>query len=76
MSDAMEAAFTSPATDSSADCLKVFVAPELFFRGVEGAYSMDDAAKVVDQLRALAKDSRWRNWLFRARDGDPWLREQ
>lgn len=64
MSDAMEAAFTSPSVDPSADCLKVFVAPEFFFRGIDGAYSMDDAAKVVEQLRALAKDSRWSNWLF------------
>ncbi|WP_224240232.1 hypothetical protein [Hyalangium gracile] len=50
--------------DSSSYCLKVFVAPEFFFRGHKGAYDLDTYQTVLTGLRAWASDSEWKHWIF------------
>lgn len=72
MQRAMAAALPLAAPD--ADTLKVFMAPEFFFRGVTGAYAMPDAignagpragaVSAVSALQAMAADPTWANWLF------------
>lgn len=44
--------------------LNVFMAPEFFFRGPLGAYSMDEVAMVTGQLQAMVKGPEWVDWLF------------
>lgn len=72
MQRAMETARQS--TAAGPDTLKVFMAPEFFFRGVTGAYEMShavgdanpgpDAVSVVSALQQLASDPKWADWLF------------
>lgn len=44
--------------------LKVFMAPEFFFRGAAGAYQMDDVQRAVAALQGLVADARWQDWAF------------
>jgi|GEM_PF-1639815 len=46
------------------DVLKVFMAPEFFFRGPNGAYEMENAADVIAKLQDMVKDSQWQGWMF------------
>lgn len=46
------------------DTLNVFMAPEFFFRGVAGAYGMDDVQRVIARLQAMAAHDDWTDWLF------------
>ncbi|NOK09596.1 hypothetical protein [Corallococcus exercitus] len=50
--------------ETSSSCLKVFVAPEFYFRGRTGAYDLEGLQAVVSQLRAWASAPQWRDWLF------------
>jgi hypothetical protein len=44
--------------------LKVFMAPEFYLRGDQGAYQMDDVQTAIAGLQTLAADERWADWLF------------
>lgn len=44
--------------------LKVFMAPEFFFRGPTGAYAMDDVQRVIQQLQLSATAAQWNDWVF------------
>lgn len=44
--------------------LNVFMAPEFFFRGPTGAYSMDDVQVAINTLQEIAADPEWDDWLF------------
>lgn len=46
------------------DTLKVYVMPEFFFRGGEGAYVHDRLFDVVTGLQQLVKDPKWKDWIF------------
>ena len=46
------------------DTLKVFMAPEFFFRGALGAYQMDDVQLAIAALQRLAADDHWLDWVF------------
>ncbi|CAN7603905.1 hypothetical protein [Polaromonas sp. LjRoot131] len=46
------------------DTLNVFMAPEFFFRGVNGAYGMDDVQLVIATLQGMAAKPGWTDWLF------------
>ena len=63
---AMEKAATLvPAAGSPpGNTLYVFVAPEFFFRGPTGAYSMDDVQVAIAALQTIAGDGRWDDWAF------------
>jgi len=44
--------------------LKVFMAPEFFFRGAAGAYTMDDVQFAITSLQRMAADDQWLDWVF------------
>jgi len=44
--------------------LNVFMAPEFFFRGPLGAYSMDEVQLVTQRLQAMVCGAEWKDWLF------------
>ncbi len=46
------------------DTLKVFMAPEFFFRGAAGAYQMDDVQLAIAALQRMAADDQWLDWVF------------
>jgi len=50
--------------NTSSYCLKVFVAPEFFFRGSKGAYSMEGVQTLVRTLRQWTRDDAWKHWVF------------
>lgn len=49
---------------SNSDVLKVFMAPEFFFRGPMGAYEMEDAEKVIKKLQDMVQGKEWEGWMF------------
>lgn len=49
---------------SMAECLKIFVAPEFFFRGPNGAYTMSQVSAVIAGLQKIVKADTWRDWVF------------
>lgn len=62
---AMEQVRICPETKADPSVLKLFMFPEFYFRGKEGAYRMDDARAVVDELLALVNDkAEWDHWIF------------
>jgi hypothetical protein len=45
--------------------LKLFMAPEFYFRGGEGAYKHDHISEIFSEMRDLTKDkNKYGNWLF------------
>lgn len=50
--------------DQSTSTLKIFMAPEFYFRGYRGAYAFDDYQDVVERLRKMVEGDRWKDWLF------------
>ena len=66
MNRALEVSLEAPDLDKSNSTLKIFLAPEFFFRGPTGAYSAEDPAllKLGDRLRSMVADTRWRDWVF------------
>lgn len=65
---AVENAFASKFWDPSPTTLKVFMAPEFFFRGPLGAYRvspiLEGSVKLGESLDALFQQKRFENWLF------------
>ena len=53
----------SPPTPEG-ETLKVFMAPEFFFRGASGAYQMDDVQLAITALQRMAADDQWVDWVF------------
>jgi hypothetical protein len=66
MNRALEVSLDAPDLDESNSTLKIFLAPEFFFRGPMGAYSAEDPAllELGDKLRSMVADTRWRDWVF------------
>lgn len=64
MKEAIEKAGQSSKINNDPQCLKVFMAPEFFFRGKKGAYSMESASKLVEKLRETVNHPEYKNWLF------------
>nr|WP_293180157.1 hypothetical protein [Nannocystis sp.] len=46
------------------DELKIFMVPECFFLGRDGAYPVEDLALLVNELQKLVMAADWRHWLF------------
>lgn len=62
----MEAAVDEARANASTStyCLKVFVAPEFFFRSRTGAYDLDAYQRVLSGLHAWASDAQYEHWVF------------
>eukprot|EP00457_Paulinella_chromatophora_P006468 gb/GEZN01006486.1/.p1 GENE.gb/GEZN01006486.1/~~gb/GEZN01006486.1/.p1 ORF type:complete len:473 (+),score=13.94 gb/GEZN01006486.1/:24-1421(+) len=66
---ALDSAYESDAWDRNSSTLKVFIAPEFYFRGPEGAYTIDPtnptlAPGIAKKLKVLVEDKKWKDWLF------------
>lgn len=73
MIEAVKAAYNSntnkvnplnPELRSDPTVLKVFVAPEFYFRGQQGAYAVESLHQIPDRLSVEANKSRYKDWLF------------
>src|SRR4051794_19001712 len=49
---------------NDAKTLKIFMAPEFFFRGMNGAYDIGLVSEIFTDLRAFTKDVKFKDWLF------------
>ncbi|HEX8813456.1 MAG TPA: hypothetical protein VF742_15815 [Terracidiphilus sp.] len=47
-----------------AKTLKIFMAPEFFFRGKDGAYDISFFSTILNDMRTLTKDAKFKDWLF------------
>ena len=54
---------TSP-PQAAGTTLKVFMAPEFYFRGSQGAYDMDDVQVAIGRLQAMVASDEWNDWMF------------
>ncbi len=64
IAEVMHTALHHAKIDNDSRCLKIFVAPEFYFRGTQGAYQMEDVQAVIKQLRSAATGVQWRDWVF------------
>ncbi|CAJ1963978.1 unnamed protein product [Cylindrotheca closterium] len=73
MKDAVEKAYNS--ADHDPNTLKIFIAPEFFWRGIDGAYVFMDEApgewdvcgpvcQILKGLEEIVADKRFENWVF------------
>ena len=44
--------------------LKIFMAPEFFYRGINGAYDISLVSEIFLALRGFTKDEKYKDWLF------------
>lgn len=67
MRQAVNTAKNSAAVDHDEDVLKIFIAPEFYFRGSTGAYTNEQILYETDffqQLREIASDPAFDDWMF------------
>ena len=64
MEEAVIDAYKAQNINREEHTLKVFVAPEFYFRGRRGAYSIKTYGKIVDRLRGFVRQLKYKNWLF------------
>ncbi len=50
--------------DDDPTTLKVFMAPEFFFRGKKGAYPFETLSKIPDQMRQETSRDKYKDWMF------------
>jgi hypothetical protein len=50
--------------DTGRDILKVFVAPEFYFRGKQGAYPVEKISTIMPKLRVETDKHKYLDWLF------------
>ncbi len=46
------------------DTLKIFMAPEFYFRGRQGGYDMAVVSEILPEMRNFTKGDDYKNWLF------------
>ncbi|HEY5328250.1 MAG TPA: hypothetical protein VIJ79_00055 [Acidobacteriaceae bacterium] len=69
MKEAIEAAFQCHRSHYQNDpndtkTLKIFMAPEFYFRGLYGAYDICYVSRIFAELRNFTKDAKFKDWLF------------
>jgi hypothetical protein len=66
MRAAINASASNSSVDNRSDTLKIFLAPEFFFRGPRGAYHADapELLHIGEKLRRLVEHPRFTNWIF------------
>jgi len=50
--------------DDESRTLKIFMAPEFYFRGLPGAFDIGIVSHIFDVIRKETQDVRYRDWLF------------
>lgn len=48
----------------NSNILKVIMGPEFFLRGAKGSYSLENVAEILERLRIVTKDAKFKDWLF------------
>jgi hypothetical protein len=64
MRDAIAFADKQSDIDRDEKRLKLFVAPEFFFRGTKGAYPIEKVSMIMESLRGFTAQPRFADWLF------------
>ena len=66
MTAAMQTALKDNSVDTTSTILKVFMAPEFFFRGADGAYPFEDVSRVLQNsvLKKEVVKPAYKDWLF------------
>lgn len=65
MTNAIHIARQHPQVSKDKKTLKLFMAPEFYFRGGEGAYNEDHISEIFREMRGHTKDKKkYGNWLF------------
>jgi hypothetical protein len=62
MIEAVQKAY--PQADAGTDVLKLFMAPEFYFRGPAGAYPVDRIETIIPKLRAESDKPEYADWMF------------
>ncbi|MCJ8271636.1 MAG: hypothetical protein MJK04_19830 [Psychrosphaera sp.] len=60
----IDEASKSSQIDGDSSTLKIFMAPEFYFRGLAGAYPVEKLSTIMDKLRNHTKASGFKDWLF------------
>lgn len=60
----MEVAYQRPEIDRSSETLKLFVAPEFYWRGPRGAYDVDLLFEKFRTLTVGYSDHKFKDWTF------------
>jgi hypothetical protein len=61
---AVVSAHGDSAWDKNKNTLKIFMAPEFYFRGTRGAYPIENQSVVISRLKNILKDPMFESWLF------------
>lgn len=64
MQAAIEAARRIPQVDTTPETLKVFMAPEFYFRGLMGGYPLETISGILERLKPVTLNNAYRDWLF------------
>lgn len=64
MKEAMKAAYHHADVKTDPNVLKVFMGPEFYFRGANGAYELASASEIMAVLREEAEKPDYEDWLF------------
>ncbi|MFA5984058.1 MAG: hypothetical protein WC782_08585 [Methylococcaceae bacterium] len=64
MCKAIDEAAGSAQLSNSSNTLKLFMAPEFYFRGKDGAYPIEEVSTIMETLRKHTKANQFRDWLF------------
>lgn len=64
MKSAMRTAHGVAEISPDADVLKIFMAPEFYWRGRLGAYPIEQVADIMDLLREEAQQKEFKDWIF------------
>jgi hypothetical protein len=64
MVDAIAEAQAHADVRKDASCLKIFMAPEFYFRGKKGAYPIDFVPDIMKEMRTFVSAKTYEDWLF------------
>ncbi|MCP3965523.1 MAG: hypothetical protein GY750_12575 [Lentisphaerae bacterium] len=62
--DVINQSVLTPTISWSSSVLKLFMIPEFFFRGSNGAYPIEMISRIMDNMRQFTSQPQFRNWLF------------
>lgn len=64
MKDAVDKAFAHGSVNHDEEVLKIFMAPEFYFRGLDGGYPEEMLSSIMEQLRPHVAQAKFKDWLF------------
>jgi hypothetical protein len=64
MKTAIRETLTDSKIDGDSKTLKIFMAPEFYFRGTEGAYPLEKVSSILAEMRNYTKNEKFKHWMF------------